>query len=468
MTTLRASESTLLAELDAVLPDGAVVVDPDRLASYRHDMAVGAAAGTPVAVVLPRTTEQVSAVLAAAHARRVPVVPRGAGSGLSGGANALDGALVLCLERMDAILDVRVQDGYAVVQPGVVNQRLREHVAGHGLWYAPDPASKDWCTVGGNVATNAGGLCCVKYGVTRDSVLGLQVVLADGRVTRLGRRTVKGVAGYDLVGIVVGSEGTLGVVTEATVRLRPLPPPPATVVAVFADLPAAGRAVERIMATVTPSLLEIMDRATLMAVEAFTPMGLDTSSQALLIAQSDQPGAGAELEAAAIAAAAQACGAVEVFVSEDPAQADMLLAARRLAIPAIESMGSWLLDDVAVPRSRLADAMAAFAEVAAGHDVPVFTFGHAGDGNLHPTLVTPHGDEHGARRALQAFDAILDVALALGGTVTGEHGVGLIKRRALGAELDDTAVDLHARVKQAWDPRGILNPGKAVPLRSGG
>jgi len=447
-----------------VLPDDAVLLDPDRLASYRHDMAVGAPAGTPLAVVLPRTTEQVSAVLAAAHARHMPVVPRGAGSGLSGGANAIDGALVLCLERMDAVLDVRVQDGYAVVQPGVVNQRLREHVAAHGLWYAPDPASKDWCTVGGNVATNAGGLCCVKYGVTRDAVLGLEVVLADGRVARIGRRTVKGVAGYDLTGLVVGSEGTLAVVTEATVRLRPLPPPPATAVAVFADAASAGRAVQLAMTVCTPSLLEIMDRATIAAVEAFTPMGLDTSAGALLLAQCDQPGTGAQIEAAAFAAAAEQCGATEIFVSQDREQADLLLGARRAAIPAIEAMGSWLLDDVAVPRSRLADAMSAFEEVAASYEVPICTFGHAGDGNLHPTLVTAHGDRDGRARALAAFDVILDVALALGGTVTGEHGVGLIKRRALSSELDPVAGALHASIKRALDPRGILNPGKALPL----
>ncbi len=459
------SAGTLLAELAAVLPDDALVDDPDRLASYRSDQAVGVPAGEPAVVAFPRTTAEVSAVLAIAHARGVPVVPRGAGSGLSGGANAVDGCIVLCLERMRAVVEVNEADGYAVVEPGVVNQELREHVRSHGLWYAPDPASKDWCTIGGNVNTNAGGLCCVKYGVTREAVLGLEVVLADGRVTRIGRRTVKGVAGYDLTALMVGSEGTLGVVTQARLRLRPLPAPPTTVVATFADVPAAGRAVMRIMATATPSLLELMDRTTLRAVEAFAPMGLDTGAAALLIAQSDLPGGGAHHEADVILAACEAEGAVEGYRSEDEEQADLLLGARRLAIPALEQLGAWLLDDVAVPRSRLAEAIEQIEEVSAKRELVIGTFGHAGDGNLHPTIIYPHGDDEAQQRAFGAFDDILQIALRLGGTVTGEHGVGLLKRDALRDELDPVARSLHEAIKAALDPRGILNPGKALPPR---
>ena len=249
-------------------------------------------------MVFPRTTEQVSAVMAAAHAHAVPVVPRGAGSGLSGGSNAIDGSLIVCLEKMADVLAVNEQDGYVETQPGVLNTDLREHVRGHGLWYAPDPASKDFCSIGGNVNTNAGGLCCVKYGVTREAVLGLEVVLADGRVTRLGRRTVKGVAGYDLAGMIVGSEGTLGIVTMARLRLRPLPAPPATAIAVFADIASAGRAVAEIMTSLTPSMLELMDRQTIVAVETWQPMGLDITAEALLVAQTDSRGSGAVDEAA--------------------------------------------------------------------------------------------------------------------------------------------------------------------------
>jgi glycolate oxidase len=375
----------------------------------------------------------------------------------------VDGCIVLCLDRMTAIRDIRPADGYADVEPGVVNQRLREVAGDHGLSYAPDPASKDWCTIGGNIATNAGGLCCLKYGATRESVLGLEVVLADGRLTRVGRRSVKGVAGYDLVGLFVGSEGTLGVVTAARLRLRPPPPPPTTAVAVFDGLPAAGRAVEAVMTSVSPALCELMDATTLRAVEDFQPMGLDTTAAALLVAQSDLPGPAGEAEADAILAACGTAGATEGFRSEDPEQAELLLGARRLAFPALERLGSALLDDVAVPRSRIAEMIAEIGRVAAERDVLIGTFGHAGDGNLHPTIVSPHGDADAAVRALAAFADIVDLAVRLGGTVTGEHGVGLLKRHALAAELDPVAAYLHAAVKRALDPDGILNPGKALP-----
>ncbi len=462
---MRANEDTLVRELDAALPDGAVMTDPDLLVSYRHDQATGANAGQPAVAVFPRTTEQVQAVMRAAHSRHVPVVPRGAGSGLSGGANATDGCIVLCLERMDAVHEIRPADGYAVAEPGVINQRLRDDARAHGLLYAPDPASRDWCTVGGNIATNAGGLCCVKYGSTRDAVLGLEIVLADGRVTRVGRRTIKGVAGYDLIGLFVGSEGTLGVVTEARLRLRPLPPPPTTAVALFGDLVSAGRAVEKIMVVATPSLLELMDATTLAAVEHFQPMGLDTSAAALLIAQSDLPGRAGEVEADSILAACDAAGATESYRSEDAEQADMLLGARRLAFPALERLGAWLLDDIAVPRSRIAETILGIERIAAERDVIIGTFGHAGDGNLHPTIVYPHDDPDAARRALAAFDDLLHLALKAGGTVTGEHGVGVLKRRILAEELDPVAQSLHDAVKHALDPAEILNPGKALPLR---
>lgn len=452
----------MLAACDAALDDRDVVVDADILRSYTRDRSTGSTAGEPFAVVFPRTTEQVSAVMTAAHAHRVPVVPRGAGSGLTGGSNAIDGSLVVCLERMRDVLEVNTIDGYVETQPGIMNTELRDHVRGSGLWYAPDPASKDFCSIGGNVNTNAGGLCCVKYGVTRDAVLGLEVVLADGRVTRLGRRTIKGVAGYDLAGMMVGSEGTFGIVTMARLRLRPLPPPAVTAVAVFDDLGAAGRAVAAIMQELTPSMLEVMDQQTLTVVEAWRPMGLDTSAGALLVAQTDG-GVGAAAEADRLIALCEQHGAREGYRSEDEQESEMLLGARRMAILAIEDLGDWLLDDIAVPRSRLAEAMVRIQGIAERHDVTICTFGHAGDGNLHPTVVTERGDEAAAARALVAFDDMLDLALDLGGTVTGEHGVGLLKQRALGQELDAVAADLHTRLKRAWDPEGILNPGKSLP-----
>ena len=459
MTTVGTND--LLAELAAGLPDGCVVTDPDLLGSYRHDAAGGASAGEPQVLVLPRTTEQVAAVLRAAHRTRTPVIARGAGSGLSGGADAVDGCVVLSLEKMTAVKEVSLDDGVAVVEPGVLNQQLRDDAARQGLSYAPDPASRTWCTLGGNIATNAGGLCCVKYGVTRDSVLALQVVLADGRTTRVGRRSVKGVAGYDLVGLLVGSEGTLGVVTEATLRLRPAPPPATTVVAVFPDLASAGRAVQSVTSTLTPSLLELMDRTVVGAVEAMHPMGLDPSAAAVLLAQTDSPGT---TEADLLTQAFDAAGATEVYRSQDAGEADQLLEARRLAFPALERLGAVLLDDVAVPRSQLVEAVARIEQIAAERDVVIGTFGHAGDGNLHPTIVHPHGDHDAAARAALAFADIVAVALSLGGTVTGEHGVGSLKAAFLAQELDPVARSLHTAVKSALDPLGILNPGKGLPL----
>ncbi len=456
-------EDSVLAVAGSVLDDGDVLTDTDIIESYRFDRSSGTSAGQPFAVVFPRTTEQVASLMAAAHEHRVPVVPRGAGSGLTGGSNAIDGSLVLCLERMRQVRNVDVANGYVETEPGILNTELREHVAGHGLWYAPDPASKDFCSIGGNVNTNAGGLCCVKYGVTRDAVLGLEVVLPDGRITRVGRRTVKGVAGYDLAGLMVGSEGTLGIVTMARLRLRPLPPPAATVVALFSDVASAGRAVEKIMATSTPSLLELLDRTTMQAVEEWRPSGLPVEAGALRRAQSDFPGAGADHEGESVLEACLAAGAMEGYRSEDPDQAEMLLGARRMAIPALEAKGDWLLDDVAVPRSNLAEAVAAIEGIAEHRGVLIGTFGHAGDGNLHPTIVTPRGDAEAAERGMAAFNDILEVALRLGGTVTGEHGIGLLKRDALGQELDEPSRELQRQLKDVFDPRGILNPGKSLP-----
>ncbi len=456
-------EDVLLEVCDSTLDDRDIVTDPDILRSYSRDRSTGSLAGEPIAVVFPRSTEQVAAVMAAAHKNRVPVVPRGAGSGLSGGSNAIDGSLVLCVERMRDVLDVNVTDGYVETQPGIFNTELREHVAHSGMWYAPDPASKDFCSIGGNVNTNAGGLCCVKYGVTRDAVLGLEVVLADGQVTRLGRRTIKGVAGYDLAGLVVGSEGTLGIVTMARLRLRPMPPAATTAVAVFDDVADAGRATAAIMAELTPSMLELMDQQTLRVVENWRPMGLDINAGALLVAQMDSGHGSALLDSDRLLQICEDNGATAAHRSESEQESEMLLGARRMAILAIEAQGDWLLDDIAVPRSNLAEAMVRIQDVAAKHEVTICTFGHAGDGNLHPTIITERGDQGAAARALLAFEDILEVALSLDGTITGEHGVGNLKQEALSRELDSVSIDLHSRIKQAWDPLGILNPGKSLP-----
>lgn len=447
----------LVGDLRAALGDDLLVTDPDLVGGYVRDQSRLTEHGTPLAVVAPRSTDDVAAALRWAHAHAVPVVTRGAGSGLVGGANAVDGGLVLTLHRMDRIVEVDVAGARAVVQPGVITGDLRAAVAAQGLFYPPDPGSVAFCSIGGNVATNAGGMCCVKYGVTGDYVLALEAVLPDGRVVRTGRLPVKGVAGYDLTSLLVGSEGTLAVVTEVTLRLLPAPTTPGTLVASFTGLTAAGAFVAEVAAAgITPSMLELMDSTTVTAVNAMAGMGLD-EGVVLVLAQCDGPGATADL--AVLETAAERHGAVDVAVSSDAEEAAMLLEARRIALTALERVAAdtgrqWLLDDVAVPRERMVELVAAIERIAADHDLTIGVFGHAGDGNLHPTLL--YTDE---TVALAAFDAITAAALAMGGTVTGEHGVGRLKRVWLGRELDPVADELHTGVKRVFDPTGILNPG---------
>lgn len=434
------------------------VDDPDVTASYAGDRSP--LPGGPVAgVVMPRSTADVAAALRIAHEHGVPVVPRGAGSGLSGAASAPTGAVVLSLHRMAQLLELDPAERLAVVQPGVVTAELRAAAAAAGLFYPPDPGSVAFSTVGGNVATNAGGMCCVKYGVTGDFVLGLEVVWADGTVARTGRRTAKGVAGYDLTSLLVGSEGTLGVVTEVTVRLVPAPAPARTAVATFASLEAAGAAVAALVAAgLSLSMLEVMDRTTLRAVDELTRMGLGDAA-AMLLVQADDPAA-----AATVAAAGAICtahGAVELAVASDAAESDALLEARRQALPALERLGHWLLDDVCVPRTRVVELIRRVEAVAAEEGLTIGVFGHAGDGNMHPTLV--HDGSPAAEVAVRrAFDAITAAALDLGGTITGEHGIGRLKRDWLTRELDEGARATTRAIKTALDPRAILNPGAVL------
>ena len=417
----------------------------------------------PLAVALPATTAEVSAIMRLATEHRVPVVPRGAGSGLSGGSAGVEGALTMVLTRMNAILEIDRDNLCVVTQPGVINAELKNAVAAEGLFYAPDPASFEFCSIGGNIGTNAGGLCCVKYGVTRDAVLGLEVVLADGRVIRTGGRNVKDVAGYSLTHLIVGSQGTLGIVTEAILRLRPAPPPKATMLAFFATIEAAGAAVAAMTrAGIEPCTLELMDRVTIAAVDDWHNLGLDRDAAALLLIESDRPGAAAEEELARAEACCTESGATDVHRATDPMEADYLRQVRRMAFRAMERLGVARMEDVGAPRSRMPELLLAIERVATAHDVRCGTFGHAGDGNLHPTFVWDRDDHDAEERAHAACEELYRAAIALGGTVTGEHGIGAARRPFLEEQRGADAVDVMRAIKTALDPLGILNPGKVV------
>lgn len=454
--------SPAIQELTDSLPDGTVIVDADVAAAYSRDRTDVLAAGAPLAVVSARSTDDVARAMAWAHAHDVPVVTRGAGTGLSGGAAATPGCLVLSLAKMNRILSIEPDDFVARVEAGVINGDLDRAAKPRGLMYAPDPSSMDISTIGGNIATNAGGLRCVKYGVTRNSVRSLTVVLADGRVLRTGHDTVKGVSGLDMVGLFCGSEGTLGVITEATVALVPRPAgDPVTLLAPFPTADAALGAVSAAMRLgADPELMEFMDRRTLQSIDDWK--GTDfASSGGMVLSQITGPDAAARAEL--IAEAFRAGGADDVAVSANPAEGEQLIAIRRLAYPAKERLGHALTEDVCVPRSRLAHMMRFIDRLAAEKDLTICTVAHAGDGNLHPVFIydgaTP-ADVPGV--VWESAGEIFREALRVGGTLTGEHGVGTLKRRFLAEELGDVGVDVQRAIKAALDPKGLLNPSKAL------
>ncbi len=451
-----------------VLGASAAVLDAARRGSV--DYADRAAANTDRSGFLPQSlpdgvvyvesvADVVQAVkLAAAH--KVPLVPRGAGTGLAGASSASAGEVVLDLSRMNRILSVDPVEQVAVVEPGVLNAHLNAAVAEHGLFYAPDPASTAICSIGGNIATNAGGMRCAKYGVTRESVLGLREVLADGRELRTGRDTIKGVTGFDLNALMIGSEGTLGVVVEASLRLRPLPIATATVAAFFPDVAAAAAAASAVIAArLQPSVLELVDGPTLAAIDAALGTNYRSRGGAFLLAQTD--GFGAHLEMDVLV------NAVEPFAAEleraaDAAEAEALLTARREAIPSLEKMGRVSIGDIGVPRGRLAEAVTGLADISRRTGVRIFTIAHAADGNLHPIIVVDPHESVTEGPAKAALGEMFRLAQSLGGTLTGEHGVGLLKRDWLRDELGDVSLEVQHAIRRALDPQGILNPGKAI------
>ena len=416
----------------------------------------------PDAVVHPGSTDEVAQVMRLATETRTPVVPRGAGSNLCAATVPLHGGIVLVLTRLNRILEISAAELLAVCQPGVANATLGAAAAQHGLLYAPDPGSRVVSTIGGNISTCAGGLRGLKYGVTRNYVLGLEVVLPTGEVIRTGGRLWKDVAGYDLTRLLTGSEGTLGVITEATVALLPLPAHSATGVAYFPALADAGRAVAGVIAAgIVPATLEFLDNRCINAVEDYAGLGLRRDAGALLLFGDDgEP----DRVAAHLARISDIClgeGALECTTAREVAESEALLAARRCSLPALARLGPMaILEDATVPRPRLAEMVARIDAIAERYDVVIGTFGHAGDGNLHPTCVLHPDDTDAIERAHKAFGEVFRAAMELGGTISGEHGIGASKLPYLVERLGPAQVDLLRRVKAAFDPAGILNPGK--------
>ena len=452
------TRTPLLEELLVALP-GRVLTAPEDVGAYCTDSSRASLDGLPLAVVTAQSTDDVATALGWANRHRVKVSVRGSGTGLTGGAVAYPDGLVVSLAAMDRILGIDPANRLADVQAGVVTAEIDRAAAAYGLMYAPDPASYRESTIGGNIATNAGGLRCVKYGVTADSVAGLEVVLASGDVVRTGGRTRKDVVGYDLTRLFVGSEGTLGVVTAATVRLVPRPTGDTmTFRAVFPTLASAGDAVTAIMGTTAvPEVMELMDRPSVDAVERHHPTGLSTDgAAAVLVGQFI--GASARAQSADVARLCRDAGAMAV----DEADGDILLEARRVTGRALSAEGLRVSSDVAVPIARLAEMFSVIEQISHEERVGIPTFAHAGDGNLHPSVIVDPADpvarEHGER----ILDRVSDAALALGGTLSGEHGIGSLKHHALAKQLDPPTLAAHRLVRDAFDPNHILSPGRGI------
>lgn len=447
---------TALTQLQEAL--GALVdVRPESLEDARADRSGHAAIGRPLAIVHAETVEHVQQTMRIATATRTPVVVRGAGTGLAGAANAGDGEIVLSTRRMSALLEVRPDDLLAVVEPGILNADLNDQLAAHGVWWAPDPASRDISTVGGNIATGAGGLLCAKYGVVRDAVLGVDLVLADGRLLHLGHRSVKGVTGLDLTSLVIGSEGTLGVVVGATLKLRRLVRGDAcTVTAIFPGVRAAAAASAAVTAAgVQPAIMELMDAASLAAVHALLSLPEPAPGAAQLTIRTDGPAAAAEADS--IAEILRGHDGVTT-VSHDREEGERLLAIRRSMHAAMASLGTTLIEDVSVPRSAMPEMFDEIARIERDFGLTIPTVAHAGDGNLHPNFIFEGPETPAHVRA--AADELFRAAIRLGGTLTGEHGIGILKRRWLADELGDDQWQLQRQIAAVFDPLGILNPGK--------
>ncbi len=451
----------VIARLKKAVANGQVSFSREILRSYSYDATTNWT-HQPDVVVLPVTANEVSAVMRIASAEKTPVTPRGGGTNLSGGSVPIRGGIVLCMTKMNRILAIDNEGPSATVEPGVVLQELQRRLAPEGLFFPPDPQSFLGATLGGMIAENAGGPACLKYGVTRQYVMGLEVVLADGEIVSLGRKTAGVEPGYNLLDLFVGSEGTLGVITQATLRLRRLPEASKTVVAVYEDAEEAGESVFRVLEEgIVPSKIELIDNWILNRIEEMMPLGLPRDAGAVLLFETDGSPETVSKEAERIKDVAQRYGAREVRVPGSPAEASVYWAGRKAGFAAVYGHARTVfLEDVTVPRNRLPDLVKECKEISRRHDVPVVTFGHAGDGNLHPAVLTDINDKRHYERATAAVEEMFEAAVRLGGVVSGEHGIGLEKQKFFNKTADPAALKLMRGIKKILDPSDILNPGK--------
>ena len=454
-------EKKIIAQLEKIVGRRVVLTSKEDLTTYSYD-GTATWAHMPDVVVLPTTAEQVSQILKLANDNKIPVTPRGAGTNVSGGSIPIKGGIVLCTVKMNKILDINKTNFTATVEPGVVLQDFNMALAKQGLFYPPDPQSFLGCTVGGTIAENAGGPYCVKYGVTKQYVLGLEVVLANGYIMKLGGVTVKNRTGYELMMLFTGSEGTLGVITKITLRLIPMPQASKTMMAVFDDMTAGGQAVSNILASgVVPAKIEFVDNFILRRIEEMMPMGLPTDAQALLLIMSDGSPATVEAETEQIVDTLKKSGAREVKVAKDADEAAKYWKMRSAGFAATFGAAKTVLaEDVAVPRDKLAEFIDKLQEISKRTGFFISYLGHAGDGNLHPAIFTDIGKKEEFARAEAAMEEIFEAALSLGGVLSGEHGIGLEKQRFLKRAMDPVALNLMIKIKSLLDPNHILNPGK--------
>ncbi len=459
------SHSPAWQRLATIVGAGNILSRPEDLIPYGFD-GTAAVKESAACVVLPRTAEAVADVIRFAAAEKIPVVTRGSGTGLSGGSVPVKGGIVLCLVHLNRILEVDPANLTMLCECGVITKAVDDAAHPHGLFYPPDPGSMKISTIGGNVANNSGGLRGLKYGVTRDYVMGLEVVLPTGEKAWLGSKCVKDVAGYSMKDLFIGSEGTLGVITKVLLKLVPRPKARRTLLATFDTMESAARTVSKIIENqIIPCTLEFLDRKTCASVEAYAKVGLPTEAAAVVLMETDGHASVVEEEAAAMAAIARENGAISVEQAADEAHAVRLATARRSAFSALARIRpTTILEDVTVPRSRLAEIVGFVEEVAIRHRLDIATFGHFGDGNVHPTILTDETDHGEMERVHEALSEIVDKTIALGGTITGEHGVGLAKKAFLPRQFDEASFSLLKQVKRAIDPHGLLNPGKIFDL----